>query len=82
MHDTTLLMHGAEDLCTPVSQSTEFYNALIEAGCEAELVVYPREGHHWLERKHQLDAWMRTVEWLNQHCAAKGSPPFVGTSSQ
>jgi hypothetical protein len=29
----------------PASLSGELYNALVEAGCETELVVYPREGH-------------------------------------
>ena len=43
----TLILHGEDDLCTPLPQATEFYNALVEAGCEVELVVYPREGHGW-----------------------------------
>jgi dipeptidyl aminopeptidase/acylaminoacyl peptidase len=63
----TLILHGEDDLCTPPSQAIEFYNALVEAGCEAELVIYPREGHAWLEREHQIDAWRRTREWLERH---------------
>jgi dipeptidyl aminopeptidase/acylaminoacyl peptidase len=63
----TLLLHGQDDLCTPLSQAVEFYNALIEAGCETELVVYPREGHGWIEREHQIDVWHRTRDWLAQH---------------
>ena len=65
----TLILHGEEDLCTPLPQATEFYNALVEAGCEAELVVYPREGHGWTEREHQLDGWNRMREWLARHFA-------------
>jgi dipeptidyl aminopeptidase/acylaminoacyl peptidase len=65
----TLIMHGAEDLCTPVGQAQELYNALVEGGCEAELVVYPREGHGWLEREHQFDAWERIHAWLDRHLA-------------
>jgi dipeptidyl aminopeptidase/acylaminoacyl peptidase len=68
----TLIMHGAEDLCTPVGQAHELYNALVEAGCEVELVVYPREGHGWLEWDHQLDAWERIRGWLDRHLAATG----------
>ncbi len=63
----TLILHGEDDLCTPLSQAAELYNALVEAGCETELVVYPREGHGWLEREHQIDAWQRTRDWLARH---------------
>jgi dipeptidyl aminopeptidase/acylaminoacyl peptidase len=31
----TLIMHGQEDLCTPLGQAQELYNALVEAGCVA-----------------------------------------------
>jgi dipeptidyl aminopeptidase/acylaminoacyl peptidase len=65
----TLIVHGEDDLCTPVSQATEFYNALVEARCETELVVYPREGHGWNEREHQIDAWTRIHAWLEKHLA-------------
>jgi dipeptidyl aminopeptidase/acylaminoacyl peptidase len=65
----TLIIHGEVDLCTPLPQATEFYNALVEHGCEAELVVYPREGHGWSERGHQIDAWNRVRDWLGRHLA-------------
>jgi dipeptidyl aminopeptidase/acylaminoacyl peptidase len=65
----TLILHGEDDLCTPLPQAVEFYNALVEAGCEAELVVYPREGHGLTEREHQIDAWNRVREWLARHLA-------------
>jgi dipeptidyl aminopeptidase/acylaminoacyl peptidase len=63
----TLIVHGAEDLCTPLPQATEFYNALVEAGCEVELVIYPREGHGWTEREHLIDSWNRVHDWLAKH---------------
>jgi dipeptidyl aminopeptidase/acylaminoacyl peptidase len=63
----TLILHGEDDLCTPLSQALEFYNALVAAGCETELAVYPREGHGWTERRHQIDAWNRTRDWLARH---------------
>src|SRR5262245_32610528 len=63
----TLILHGEDDLCTPLPQATEFYNALVEAGCEVELVVYPREGHGWTEREHQIDTWNRMHDWLERH---------------
>jgi dipeptidyl aminopeptidase/acylaminoacyl peptidase len=63
----TLILHGEDDLCTPLPQAVEFYNALVEAGCETELVVYPREGHGWTERQHQIDSWNRVRDWLDRH---------------
>jgi dipeptidyl aminopeptidase/acylaminoacyl peptidase len=63
----TLILHGEDDLCTPLSQATEFYNALIEAGCETELVVYPREGHGWTEHAHQIDWWNRMRDWFARY---------------
>jgi dipeptidyl aminopeptidase/acylaminoacyl peptidase len=63
----TLMVHGEEDLCVPVSQAQEMYQALIEAGCETELVLYPREGHGYLEREHQLDLSERIRDWFARH---------------
>jgi dipeptidyl aminopeptidase/acylaminoacyl peptidase len=67
----TLIIHGEDDLCTPLPQATEFYNALVESGCEVELVVYPREGHGWSEREHQIDAWNRARDWLARHVGTR-----------
>jgi dipeptidyl aminopeptidase/acylaminoacyl peptidase len=67
----TLILHGEDDLCTPLPQATEFYNALVEAGCEVELVVYPREGHGSTEREHQIDTWNRMRDWLERHVKSR-----------
>jgi dipeptidyl aminopeptidase/acylaminoacyl peptidase len=63
----TLIIHGEADRCTPLGQGQEFYSALLERGCAAELVVYPREGHGLQERAHRLDAWQRTVAWFDRY---------------
>jgi dipeptidyl aminopeptidase/acylaminoacyl peptidase len=63
----TLIVHGQDDRCTPLGQAQEFYSALIERGCAAELVVYPREGHGLQERGHRHDAWRRTVAWFDRY---------------
>ena len=65
----TLMIHGEEDLCVPVGQAKEMYQALVEAGCETELVLYPREGHGLMERDHQLDAWERIRSWFDRFLA-------------
>ena len=63
----TLMVHGEDDLCVPVSQAQEMYQALVEAGCETELVLYPREGHGYIEREHQLDLWERMRDWFARY---------------
>jgi dipeptidyl aminopeptidase/acylaminoacyl peptidase len=43
------------------------YNALVEAGCETELVVYRRGGHSWAEDAYLVDTWQRTKAWFDRH---------------
>jgi dipeptidyl aminopeptidase/acylaminoacyl peptidase len=66
----TLIIHGADDRCTPLGQAQEFYAALCESGVDTELVVYPREGHGFQERGHRLDAWRRTLAWFDRYLGA------------
>ncbi len=63
----TLILHGALDRCTPLGQAQEFHAALLERGCESELVVYPREGHGFREREHRRDSWRRAVAWFDRY---------------
>jgi dipeptidyl aminopeptidase/acylaminoacyl peptidase len=63
----TLLIHGRNDRCVPVSQAYAFYRALVENGIPTELVVYPREGHGLAERKHIQDYHQRLVGWFMQY---------------
>jgi dipeptidyl aminopeptidase/acylaminoacyl peptidase len=65
----TLVMHGELDLCVPLSQGKELYQALAAEGVETELVVYAREGHGWRERAHVLDGIERMRAWLDRHLA-------------
>jgi dipeptidyl aminopeptidase/acylaminoacyl peptidase len=63
----TLILHGEKDTCVPVGQAYEFYRGLKEHGVETELVVYPREGHGVVERKHQEDLQNRVLDWFRRH---------------
>jgi dipeptidyl aminopeptidase/acylaminoacyl peptidase len=65
----TLVMHGELDLCVPLSQGQELYQALAAEGVETELIVYAREGHGWRERAHVLDGIERMRAWLDRHLA-------------
>jgi dipeptidyl aminopeptidase/acylaminoacyl peptidase len=63
----TLILHGELDLCTPLGQAQELYQALTSEGGEAELVVYPREGHGFSEHEHLLDYYERIQAWFDTH---------------
>jgi dipeptidyl aminopeptidase/acylaminoacyl peptidase len=63
----TLILHGADDHCTPLGQAEEFYRALLDHGVATELVVYPREGHGFKECAHHADAWRRKVAWFDRY---------------
>jgi dipeptidyl aminopeptidase/acylaminoacyl peptidase len=63
----TLIVHGEDDLCTPLAQAVEFYNALVEHGCETELLILPREGHGWSERQHHVDVWNHVRDWIARY---------------
>ena len=68
-HVTTplLLVHGsADDRVSPL-QSREFYIALRLLGKTAVLVTYPREGHSFEERGHQIDLLKRVRAWYDRY---------------
>ncbi len=63
----TLIIHGEKDPCVPVNQAYAFYHALRELGVPTELVVYPREGHGFVERNHIGDWVGRMVRWMTTY---------------
>ena len=70
----TLLIHGSDDRCTPVSEAQQFYTALRERGVTAELVIYPREGHgSFREHAHRIDSWLRRLAWFEKYLRLNGT---------
>jgi dipeptidyl aminopeptidase/acylaminoacyl peptidase len=63
----TMMVHGADDRCTPVGQAQEFYAALIERGVHSELVIYPGEGHGIRKPGHRKDFARRRLEWFDRY---------------
>jgi dipeptidyl aminopeptidase/acylaminoacyl peptidase len=61
-----LIVHGEDDTNVPLGQAIFFHRALSQFGTEHELVVYPREGHGFAERNHQLDLLRRTRAWFDR----------------
>ena len=61
----TLLLQGEGDTTDPIGQSQQFYRGLKRYGVEAELVLYPREGHALREEKHLLARLNRIIAWYD-----------------
>ena len=62
----TLLLQGENDVTDPIGQSQQFYRGLKRYGVEAELVLYPREGHGFREEKHLVDRLTRLLAWYER----------------
>jgi dipeptidyl aminopeptidase/acylaminoacyl peptidase len=63
----TLVIVGERDAECPAAQSYEFWHALKTLGVPTQLVVYPGEGHLFLEPKHQADRMDQTVAWFDKY---------------
>jgi dipeptidyl aminopeptidase/acylaminoacyl peptidase len=82
-----LIVHGEDDTNVPVGQAIYFHRALSWFGAEHELVIYPREGHGFVERNHQLDLLWRTRAWFERWLRdgasnGRGLPARPGAPSQ
>ncbi|OXM69110.1 S9 family peptidase [Amycolatopsis vastitatis] len=69
-----LILHGEEDTNVPLSQADLLHHALRDRGVEHEYVVYPREGHSFRERGHQIDVLRRAREWFSRWLAPERLP--------
>lgn len=63
----TLILYGENDIRVPPSQGFELYEGLKSRGVETQLVLYPREPHVIMERKHQIDVLQRAIDWYERH---------------
>ena len=63
----TLIIVGERDAECPSSQSYEFWHALKTLGVPTQLIVYPGEGHLFLDPKNQIDRLEQTVGWFDKY---------------
>jgi dipeptidyl aminopeptidase/acylaminoacyl peptidase len=63
----TLVIVGERDAECPASQSYEFWHALKTLGVPTQLVIYPAEGHLFIEPKNQADRMDQTVGWFDKY---------------
>jgi dipeptidyl aminopeptidase/acylaminoacyl peptidase len=66
----TLVVVGDRDGECPAPQSFEFWHALRDRHVPTELVVYPNEGHGFVDAAHRRDVMERAVEWFERYMPA------------
>ncbi|HMF62570.1 MAG TPA: S9 family peptidase [Edaphobacter sp.] len=66
----TLVVVGDRDGECPAPQSFEFWHALRAQGIKTQLVVYPDEGHHFVDAAHQRDVLQRALTWFETEMPA------------
>lgn len=59
-----LILHGELDQCVPVTQARELFATMTAAGVDAELVVYPGEGHQVQQLGYRRDQRERIGRFL------------------
>ena len=63
----TLIVVGERDAECPAPQSFEYWHALRTLGVPTTLVVYPNEGHHFVNPGHQRDLLQRALNWFEKY---------------
>ncbi len=63
----TLILVGERDGECPAPQSREFWHALKTLGVDTELVIYPGEGHGFLQPDHRRDVIDRLINWFDHY---------------
>jgi len=62
-----LVVVGDRDGECPAPQSFEFWHALRDLGDPTELVVYPDEGHGFVNPEHKRDVLERALGWFEEY---------------
>ena len=63
----TLVVVGDRDGECPAPQSFEFWHALRDEHVPTELVVYPNEGHGFVNPEHRRDVLERALAWFEEY---------------
>jgi dipeptidyl aminopeptidase/acylaminoacyl peptidase len=66
-HTPTLVVVGDRDGECPAPQSFEFWHALRDLHVPTQLVVYPNEGHGFVDPEHDRDVLSRAAEWFARY---------------
>ncbi|SFR95839.1 Dipeptidyl aminopeptidase/acylaminoacyl peptidase [Dyella sp. OK004] len=66
----TLVVVGDRDAECPAAQSLEFWHALRAQNVPTSLVIYPNEGHRFVDPAHQRDVLQRALNWFQKYLPA------------
>ena len=66
----TLVVVGDRDGECPAPQSFEFWHALRDEHVPTQLVVYPNEGHGFVNPDHRTDVLVRMLGWFQKYMPA------------
>ncbi|WP_263356863.1 S9 family peptidase [Acidicapsa ligni] len=66
----TLAVVGDRDGECPAPQSFEFWHALRDQHVPTQLVVYPNEGHGFVDPEHRTDVMVRAIDWFAKYMPA------------
>jgi dipeptidyl aminopeptidase/acylaminoacyl peptidase len=64
---SVLMVVGQYDGECPAPQSLEFWHALETLGVPTRLVIYPNEGHGFVNPAHSRDVIERTIAWFDEY---------------
>lgn len=70
----TLIVVGERDGECPAPQSFEMWHALDTMHVPVSLVVYPNEGHGFVNRNDSRDVLERAVAWFSKYMPAEAAP--------
>lgn len=62
-----LVVGGARDSCTGITQALEFHRALAVCGARSTLVTYPQEGHGIRNPQAYADYCSRVLAWIDSN---------------
>ena len=62
-----MFVHGELDNDVSVVDAERMYTAMRQRGVNAELLLYPREGHGLREPLHRIDHLNRSLEWFGRY---------------
>lgn len=60
----TLILHSANDRRCPLPMGKAFHQALLRAGVQTQLVIYPNERHSISQPRHRADKLRRILDWF------------------
>ncbi len=63
----TLILQSRDDRRCPIPMARAFHQALLGAGVETGLVIYPNESHGIRQPRHRADKISRIVRWFDEY---------------